>query len=251
MCECIGRNTTTAPWFIDGLMCRKSERNGTVLLLLLLLSSLEAAVVVRSRSSSRSDRMRQKRVLAGRFRQRRHCSRVQKQIHHRCDRGGGGRGGRRGELVYKQRKGKGKGNRPASSTWGGGGGRGYLTLSLAATAGHTPLLVDTSGHTLSLVATSGRPLSLVGAGGANLTFSHILGRLSSNRKLKLKSNRPFIYATSDGPHAPKCRAGRGGGGGGGKHPKQPPPPPGSPNILCVILLPNFWIGTNYSFHPMD
>jgi hypothetical protein len=92
LCECIGRNTTTAPWFIDGLMCRKKERHGAVLLLLwlLLLSSFEAAVVVRS-SSSRSDRMRQKRFLAGRFQQRRHCSRVQKQIHHRCD-GGGGRG---------------------------------------------------------------------------------------------------------------------------------------------------------------
>ncbi len=137
MCECIGRNTTTAPWFIDGLMRRKSERHGAVLLLLLLLlllSSFEATVVVRSRSSSRSDRMRQKRVLAGRFQQRRHCSRVQKQIHHRCD-GERGRGGRRrGELVYKQSKGKGEGegNRPASST-----GEGYLTLSLAATAGHT------------------------------------------------------------------------------------------------------------------
>jgi hypothetical protein len=111
MCEYIGRNTTTTPWFIDGLMCRKSERHGAVLLLLLLLlSSFEAAVVVRSRS----DRMRKKRVLTGRFQQRRHCRRVQKQIHHRCDRGGG----RRGELVYKQSKGKGKGNRPASSTGG-------------------------------------------------------------------------------------------------------------------------------------
>jgi len=52
---------------------------------------------------------------------------------------------------------------------------------------------------------------------------------------------------------PNAAPGGFGVGGGGDTPN--PPRPAAPiflgNILCVILLPTFWIGTNHSFHPMD